>query len=1787
MTVINDRRFGFVGDLAEKAPVDCATTGNIALAGLQICDGFQTFEQNGTDPLCRILVWQQTNPVENGIYNPSTGIWTRAVDWNGQKDFVKGTRVNVTSGDTYGGANFELVSENPVIIGTSAITFNELPLGGEGGRLSFPYIQSPFDVTSSITGSDASLSRVIAAFTVYLWNGRIISIPATPITFPANKWIQVWIESGGTLFQDVQPADNQFVDYTGQKTPFLYVVTSGSSIDSIRLRINSAFVEKKGAGLPYTDTDFDTEFMDITLGANAGIPRTGQINGNQSDYFILKYWKAFARFRLETAKSVVERFFNTLFCVPWVSNGIWSFGAKTIGADAGGGTYCGHVYSVTGFVNNLGVALTPVAASTLYYSRTTAGVNTSVIVGTGNYETRLTYRVYGFTTDVPYKPNNEVSSGQVYAIDDIIQMAGYNYKCTAGGVAGRFTPVFGGQTVSVAGTDDLADDPDLATLVFERGTRTSGTTGTTLPTWGDTFVTSGTVIFILLGATVGRSAVTVPAGFASGADTVIDYNPNDLVYGGVVWTKQSIFNPNTHAAQTTIEPTHKWFMILTGPASGSPPLPVGLQFPDAHDSSAAAAAIACHAIAEQMQGDFPSWFQKKTRIPKSDTDFYTLEELVYQAYYYSIAVNFTGALTNVFQNNKLPGGATAEYPDGVYAQQFLEDNLETWQGIKALSNIYENYCFGTTIASPGIAALRAALLGNVSYVAAGIIGTFRKQITDLPGQYFYVYAASEPAPASTDFATMAWYPHWQSQVMLLVSDFTISGDEKRIIAKRLDTYMKAWWARTDITNYPSIAFAMEFADVCTMSEILPDALAAVRGAYISGRAGTLQFGDAVALLWFARRGLQKTINIISTQVRDGKYFGMRGDGVTNDRQAFILGMNQTAENGERLYLSRPDNFYYIQGFNCQTPSNLTLEFDTGAWIKPKCIDNFLGGNAGGVRKHISNIHIINPHIDGILHDFYAVQVNATAWAGGYGSDGVFYFSRNIRIDGGLIKNYIANFDISGPGAKAAGFEEGVFDVLVDGLVAENVTYPFFASPTYRDPTHKVTRGIVFQNVIARNCAALFFVIGDDVRLGEYPNLDPYINSIIMQGKGWNIGHFTEGRRGSSIPSMKDGCIIMAATSNVFIDAQIFNDFTYPSVARPAGGTKFPSSYPAFSTNLVGAAFPAGSPIGSVIVGSPGSNNVIKVYYNGDCDDIIRLQNANVNGNYNAFSEIRPRGCTGMDIDIKHIGTAKTVLRTGQSSLKEITCTAATSSSITLPATWSDISGDNDFVLSNRDNEYTGYRLSVVAGTGAGQMFGDVGFTVISSFDATTRIATVSPAFTVTPSSVDSRFNCGSSRDGVGTDDFTEYHLTGVIDDSGQDMSADLSGMTGSNAHDDVVGLPGSLSFGYLPKTGTAEPIYPLTVGTLTGITAAVVFPSNDTPVGMTLYIVSGVGAGQSKVIFDYTASVRKLYFASVWTVVPNALSYFEIRDGATVVYSGQCSRFGSDVCYVTLPAGASDVDNKYVGETLILTGSAVYMNTAQVMTLPPAPPADNTHQVGAILDPQRFKIVLYDASTRRAYVSINGVDAFKVPPASGSAFKITNVNLNQLSGIIKVTTDVLSENKIVHQSIDTNWSSVKMEVTRCPTNIRAQVGGVGTIIEGSVTDIRDNRNTFPTLLWPRLSAGGVQTNTFSLADNAATSITPKYRRGFLKMRYYNLTSGNIQSTLTFQYNVTAGTIDLLDVSANTVTNDDDTFGGGAGNTTGVDGKFNVSAKILDGKLYFKNRTGGSAVSVIAETGAVN
>lgn len=110
-----------------KASCRAATTEDITLNGLQIIDGVQVYEGE------RVLVWHQFDARQNGIYKASQYDWVRSTDANEDVDVSSGMYFMVTEGAAYAGEMFALRTPDPIVVGSTHLTFEAITDELDGG----------------------------------------------------------------------------------------------------------------------------------------------------------------------------------------------------------------------------------------------------------------------------------------------------------------------------------------------------------------------------------------------------------------------------------------------------------------------------------------------------------------------------------------------------------------------------------------------------------------------------------------------------------------------------------------------------------------------------------------------------------------------------------------------------------------------------------------------------------------------------------------------------------------------------------------------------------------------------------------------------------------------------------------------------------------------------------------------------------------------------------------------------------------------------------------------------------------------------------------------------------------------------------------------------------------------------------------------------------------------------------------------------------------------------------------------------------------------------------------------------------------------------------------------------------------------------------------------------------------------------------------------------------------------------------------------------------------------
>lgn len=97
-----------------------ATTGNITLSGTQTVDGVALIAGD------KCLVRAQSTGANNGPYVVAAGAWTRTTDADTSAKMMSGILVMVTEGTVNGDKLFGLTTNNPITLGTTALTFTQL-----------------------------------------------------------------------------------------------------------------------------------------------------------------------------------------------------------------------------------------------------------------------------------------------------------------------------------------------------------------------------------------------------------------------------------------------------------------------------------------------------------------------------------------------------------------------------------------------------------------------------------------------------------------------------------------------------------------------------------------------------------------------------------------------------------------------------------------------------------------------------------------------------------------------------------------------------------------------------------------------------------------------------------------------------------------------------------------------------------------------------------------------------------------------------------------------------------------------------------------------------------------------------------------------------------------------------------------------------------------------------------------------------------------------------------------------------------------------------------------------------------------------------------------------------------------------------------------------------------------------------------------------------------------------------------------------------------------------------
>lgn len=134
-----------------KQSVRAATTAHVPLTGLQNIDGISLVAGD------RVLVKNQTNASQNGIYVVAAGAWVRSEDCDANSKVTPALLVSVETGSSQADTIWQLITDAPISIDTTALTFQNITNGL--ARLASPaFSGNPTAPTPDTADNDSSIA---------------------------------------------------------------------------------------------------------------------------------------------------------------------------------------------------------------------------------------------------------------------------------------------------------------------------------------------------------------------------------------------------------------------------------------------------------------------------------------------------------------------------------------------------------------------------------------------------------------------------------------------------------------------------------------------------------------------------------------------------------------------------------------------------------------------------------------------------------------------------------------------------------------------------------------------------------------------------------------------------------------------------------------------------------------------------------------------------------------------------------------------------------------------------------------------------------------------------------------------------------------------------------------------------------------------------------------------------------------------------------------------------------------------------------------------------------------------------------------------------------------------------------------------------------------------------------------------------------------------------------------------------------------------------------------------
>lgn len=262
-----------------KQSVRVATTASITLSGLQTVDGVVLAAGD------RVLVKSQAIGSQNGIYVVAAGAWARSADADENAEVTPALTVSVESGTAQADSVWQLITDAPIVIGTTALVFQDITNGL--ARLASPaFTGSPMAPTPSQFDRDTSVAttefvqRAIGNFSgqASVNTSRALTLDMAGQIINCGNTITVTLPTGtseavGATFQ-INNAGSGVVTVQAGAGQNLYGVGSATARTFVLGAGDTVTVAYVGGTSWYA-------WGGIQLGASAGFAARQQLSGYQ------------------------------------------------------------------------------------------------------------------------------------------------------------------------------------------------------------------------------------------------------------------------------------------------------------------------------------------------------------------------------------------------------------------------------------------------------------------------------------------------------------------------------------------------------------------------------------------------------------------------------------------------------------------------------------------------------------------------------------------------------------------------------------------------------------------------------------------------------------------------------------------------------------------------------------------------------------------------------------------------------------------------------------------------------------------------------------------------------------------------------------------------------------------------------------------------------------------------------------------------------------------------------------------------------------------------------------------------------------------------------------------------------------------------------------------------------------------------------------------------------------------------------------------------------------------